>query len=66
MLNKVFCCSFCSGNEVLCLSKYMKSQSNRYWSAGYPTLNHEVLLHDDKVYVWSAIRIIRSIFSVRP
>jgi hypothetical protein len=66
MLNKVFCCSFCSGNEVLCLSKYMKSQSNRYWSAGYPMLNHEVLLHDGRVYVWSAIsvvRIIRSLFS---
>ena len=62
MLNKVFYCSFCSGNEVLCLSKYIKSQSNRYWSAGYPMLNHEVLLHDGKVYVWSAVRIIRSIF----
>jgi hypothetical protein len=44
----------------------MKSQSNRYWSAEYHMLNHEVLLHDGKVCVWSAIsavRINRSIFS---
>jgi len=44
----------------------MKSQSSSYWSAGYPMLNHEVLLHDGKVHVWHAVSaagIIRSIFS---
>jgi len=35
-------------------------------SAGYPILNHEVLLHDGRVHVWlavSAVGIVRSIFS---
>jgi hypothetical protein len=65
MLNRLSQHSFCSGSEGLHhLSEYMKSQNNRYWSAGSPMLNHEVPLHDEKVHVWCAMSASRIIGSI--
>jgi len=48
-----------------CVSGYVNSQNNRYWSANKLNTIHEVPLHDSKIYVWCAIsrrRIIGPIF----
>jgi hypothetical protein len=47
--------TFFSDEAWFRLSGYINAQNNMYWSSINPKQTFEVPLHDQKIYVWSAI-----------